>query len=760
MPVEDAGTDADLQTQLETLYCPPLDPSLVAAIANDEGQTLRSAKEVLDALAGELTGGSASPGSSQHSDDTHTQDETAQIQRLLDEVHLAEQLDQGRASSPPSTQAGGVVSGGQFLFSEAGPDAGNGTEVQPYDASKHGDSSLLHDLAHRQFSSAAGDAQSADELTYFLQHAFPTRTREFLAETLTECGGDLGMTVDTLMAIDVAERQEADAAARESMSSQASQASQGSASSSQASSSHGGGLDYDALARVEGAKSKGKRARALRKKAHEDHLRSMGAETGPTKDALTKVVLGDVRQGGRTPRTLHAPSSPAPPPQPLDETTRLAQQGLSDYEIACRLAKAEDPEAGEPVKDNQWLLSSSILSQLADLLDVDSQQISSAYNRSGFNLHIAVGRLVDASADTYPSLDSLDAAGSSPAGTAESIVRSLASLAGKGFAITSLCLRATKGRQDATLDLLNLLDVVRDAAGGARPDELDPLGKLRHPEEAATPAKSAASTRAGVSVDVRPTLDPRPGEAVDFAAMERAKQAGAFSRAAVAGRNNALTTATGQDKAMASLREGAQATVSFPPSAAQVNLEAIPSTTRLMFSGGDVARPSGLRTIRDREVAIARAQELASDYQAQRNRCLVQASTAWRSSPTNRGAAFYYADEARRLEAKSRQWSLRAAEELVAYRRAGSDGDRGPRPGVIDLHGVTVREALSIVNEELNSWWSKPGRRDPLTIITGAGRHSPNQVSILTPSVAKYLQREQWRADVDRTRGVIVVRGR
>lgn len=687
------------------------------------------------------------------------EDETAHIQRLLDEVELAEKHrdeEEQKTQNTTSTSSQPGSPKRHFLFADNSSDAGSADGIvdsfPPYDAAKHGESESMLRSPGPAPTDAESNGNGADG-AYFLLHAFPMRTKEFLTDTLAACHGDVGMTVDTLMAIDLAEREEAEEAARAALPPR--QPSPSSPSTK--------GLDYEALARG-GSSIKGKKGRAMRRKAHDDYLRSIGADTGPGRDAITRVTLGDVRQGGSTPRTTHTPRrSMEHQRSPVDEAAQLAQAGLSDFEIARQLSKADDPEAGEPVKDNQWLLSSSILSQLTDLLDIDSHQVSSAYNRSGFNLHIAVGRLIDASADQYPTLSTLDSAGDCPEGTAESIVRSLASVAGKGVAVTALCLRATKGKQDATLDLLNLMDVVRDAAGGERPDELDPLGKLRHPDHVSGPSKPAPalSSQQGVSVDAA-ALNPKPGETVDLEAIHRAQQAGGFSRAAIAGRNNPSTTASGQAKAMLSVREGSTPTVSFPPSAAQVNLDSIPSATRLMFNNGaepPALRANGQRTIRDREVAIARAQELASDYHARRNRCLMQASTAWRSSPTNRGAAFYYADEARRLEAKSRAWSLRAAEELVAYRQAGSSVGVS-RPGVIDLHGVTVREALSIVGEELNSWWSKPGKREPLTIITGAGRHSPNQVAILTPSVAKYLQREQWRADVDRNRGVIVVRGR
>lgn len=757
---------------MQAIYCPPLDPSLVAAIANDEGQTLQSAHEVLKALAGDAAV-SQEPeiGTSEGASEDGGSDD-ARIERMLDEFHLGEEFDQqdvakqprsskakwsrlSRPDSPVTSSQSSSAAGETDADGRSSMDDLSDREFPPYDEVREKVKEKIQPSNEQRAEQESGDP------ILFLIHAFPTRTRPFLAETLDDCRGDVGVAIDTLMTIDLVEREEADAAAAALLR----QSSLDSSSTSSSPSSSTRGLDYEALADGSRSSVKGKKGRAMRKKAHEEQLRAMGHQVRVGKAAPTKVTLGDIRQGGGSASTSAGPSTPNSRPRTVDYS------GLSDREIAERLAKEEDPTAGEPVKDNQWLLTSSVLSQISTLLDIPPQQAASTYNSSGFNLHIAVGRLIDTAASPYPTLQSLEEAGSAPEGTAQSIVESLASLSGKSTASTSLCLRATQGRQDATLDLLNLVDVVREAAAGEKPDELDPLGKLRHPDAAALDEArrrdGAIAAQRGVSTS---TPDPRPGEAVDFDSLERARRAGGFSRAAAAGQGRAAPT--GQAKAMASLRDGtAMGTVSFPPSSAAAAGGLSEATQSLLAGTGDnnggVRPASRLPTTGERERAIAHAQAMAADYRTRRDRCLQQAGHAWRATPggKDRGAAFYYADEARRLEAKGRAWQLRAAEELVAHRRrtrADTGSDRGA--GTVDLHGVTVREALSIVSEELNKWWSLPSgggnRREALTIVTGAGRHSPNQVAILTPSVAKYLQREGWRADVDRQRGVIVVRGR
>ncbi len=107
----------------------------------------------------------------------------------------------------------------------------------------------------------------------------------------------------------------------------------------------------------------------------------------------------------------------------------------------------------------------------------------------------------------------------------------------------------------------------------------------------------------------------------------------------------------------------------------------------------------------------------------------------------------------------------------MADRRTASIGV--VRPGVastpqnaaqysIDLHGVNVHEALSIVREHVTKWYASPRtglNPAPFKIVTGVGRHSPHQIAVLRPAIAKMLDREGWRHDVDHQRGIITVRG-
>ena len=53
----------------------------------------------------------------------------------------------------------------------------------------------------------------------------------------------------------------------------------------------------------------------------------------------------------------------------------------------------------------------------------------------------------------------------------------------------------------------------------------------------------------------------------------------------------------------------------------------------------------------------------------------------------------------------------------------------------IDVHGLTVREALAFVEEYVNEWFSQSRRR--LKIITGVGNHSQQGISKLYPALVK-----------------------
>ncbi|KAL8393827.1 hypothetical protein RB595_003545 [Gaeumannomyces hyphopodioides] len=140
-----------------------------------------------------------------------------------------------------------------------------------------------------------------------------------------------------------------------------------------------------------------------------------------------------------------------------------------------------------------------------------------------------------------------------------------------------------------------------------------------------------------------------------------------------------------------------------------------------------------------------------------------QAHAAWRrgkSNPLHRPAAVLYAERGHAL-----------VESALAIERAEHEDlvDRQSTPDRVDLHGVTIRSGVEIALERTREWWRAVGdreavsrevaaKREPLYVVTGAGKHSVGGVSRLRQAVGIALARDGWAAEA-RT-GEYVVTGR
>ncbi len=113
------------------------------------------------------------------------------------------------------------------------------------------------------------------------------------------------------------------------------------------------------------------------------------------------------------------------------------------------------------------------------------------YNATSFNLANCFARLLEQESDLYPSFASLDAAGQAPSGTAERIAEGIAAIGSVPLPTAGRALRATKGRQDAALDLLQLQKLVAQEVGEA--DALDPMGIVRQLGAAEVPKSVEAA---------------------------------------------------------------------------------------------------------------------------------------------------------------------------------------------------------------------------------------------------------------------------
>ncbi|CAG8440053.1 13068_t:CDS:2 [Ambispora leptoticha] len=153
----------------------------------------------------------------------------------------------------------------------------------------------------------------------------------------------------------------------------------------------------------------------------------------------------------------------------------------------------------------------------------------------------------------------------------------------------------------------------------------------------------------------------------------------------------------------------------------------------------------------------------ATELMAKRNEAYRKAVTAFRKTKGRvqngeGGIAFFYSDEGRKYDSEMKLWNLRAVRSVVKR-----DSEANKDHILLDLHGLTVAEALTVVKEGLAQWSKGTKQRShspikPLKIVTGLGNHSPNGVAKLPPAVARMLSRDKW--DVVRHQGYFLVRGR
>ncbi|KAH8104052.1 hypothetical protein BXZ70DRAFT_680630 [Cristinia sonorae] len=144
----------------------------------------------------------------------------------------------------------------------------------------------------------------------------------------------------------------------------------------------------------------------------------------------------------------------------------------------------------------------------------------------------------------------------------------------------------------------------------------------------------------------------------------------------------------------------------------------------------------------------------ASELMEERNQALREASRAWqRGNTKSRGGevAMFYATKARELSQQAHDENLVAAREMIYQKRQVM-----PNCTVIDLHGVTVAEAVSVVQSILVE--ECPTEAKPLKVITGRGRHSVNGVGVLAPAVKAALLSDGW--NVGTWDAGLIVRGK
>lgn len=164
----------------------------------------------------------------------------------------------------------------------------------------------------------------------------------------------------------------------------------------------------------------------------------------------------------------------------------------------------------------------------------------------------------------------------------------------------------------------------------------------------------------------------------------------------------------------------------------------------------------------DEVLSMHECRARAEAYTMRRNVLLRSATNAARTHRGTyaSGAAMVYADEARVMHDKARVWQARAADAAARERL-----DPGEVGAYIDLHELSVHEALTVVQEGVRRWAAAPlpagrERRAPLAIVTGRGAHSRNNASVLRPAVARMLVQRGLVVDADTDAGQLLVRQR
>jgi hypothetical protein len=754
---------AEWQSKLETEYVPKgIDAALIAAIVSEEGQTYKGINQVLQTIADTSSddiSSSAYDDSQKDSSQTETEEtNSSSIDAKEQEERVDQLLQEWKHIDIESNLADNLQMTDEEDISKES-EGGEGDDIHIREAKRLGEASSTGLLDVDQVAAGKEDVTSASASRYeailkgedgpsdlaFLMHAFPSRTPLFLEEILEDEHGSVEQVIDTLTVMEMVENGDLDEEYLD-----AKVQSRGAEK----------GLDYGLLENGTRQKKKNKNERRRRK----EQINGASAMSGVSKGAPQKINLTDIRQGG--PSVMHLPHKAASVKKEMnndaEDDAAMAARLDAEERKAAGLPLAEDEE--DTVQDNDWLFSNSILDQLSDLLDLPSHKVRSTHNTCHFNLRATTQRLITINCQEWPTLTSLDKAGDAPAGTASTILDGLTVLLPyKARSEVERAFRGTKGRQDATIDLIQLIDVVEKSAVGEKTDILDPMKASRDSKEVAVPTDTRTQqvgNRRGHFdfVGQDPPLM-TPGDVPYSQITKRSMRNGAQSAS--------------RKYAMEALKAGAAST-SFPLNSAHMdstNNSSIPARS-MLFEGA-----KRHETQSEAEKLAMEYRTIANEYQARREQSLIQAASAYRSLPGGgaskqlRGAAAWvYADEARRLDSKARAFSLKAAQATVRHRmmmsstlpNTGNSTQSQQRrsPDVVDLHGLTVHESLSITKEALSAWWarSSSGSVHPLYIVTGVGRHSKGQVAVIRPAILKMLDRDGWIVSEQRE-GQIVVKG-
>ncbi|KIW78803.1 hypothetical protein Z517_08642 [Fonsecaea pedrosoi CBS 271.37] len=201
------------------------------------------------------------------------------------------------------------------------------------------------------------------------------------------------------------------------------------------------------------------------------------------------------------------------------------------------------------------------------------------------------------------------------------------------------------------------------------------------------------------------------------------------------------------------------------PSAAQELLEAmsvaetVPITGKLQAAAqyaplnlGEDEVPRTASTAPE-DLTIDPYRASAASFRIAAGQSFDQAAAAYRRSKSDRlygGVAAHYSEIGRERVRAAKEAKAAEADLLVA-RQSSSN--------VLDLHGVTVQDAVRIARAKTQSWWDGLGdakyasggggpARAGFRIVTGLGTHSKNHAPRIGPAVSKMLLKEGWKVEI------------
>jgi hypothetical protein len=181
----------------------------------------------------------------------------------------------------------------------------------------------------------------------------------------------------------------------------------------------------------------------------------------------------------------------------------------------------------------------------------------------------------------------------------------------------------------------------------------------------------------------------------------------------------------------------------------------------------DTERPSipnrGAPSSSSSSSLLAKHSSNITDHSLAASTAFQQAGLAFKRGKSDRlmgGAAAYYSQVGQEHMRLAKQQSAAIADSHVAAQSSSTH---------IDLHGVSVANAVRIARTGTENWWEGLGdakyysggnnvARIGFRIITGVGKHSKEGALRIGPAVSKMLMWEGWKAEI--LAGEIIVRGR